>query len=109
MIAVRKTFSQLTGAGSTDALKVQGVQNHTFEIVVAAKDDSVDVRAECQMEGTTNWANMDDSGADTQYTANGTYIMHKANFTCDKVRFTVVSEVGGSNVTVDVKYRGDRR
>lgn len=105
-IVVRETFTQLTAAGSTSAVPVQGVKNHTFEVVVAAIGTSVTVRAECQMVGTTNWANMNDSGGDTTYTANGTYVLHKANFTTDKIRFTHVSEVGAS-VTLDVKYRGD--
>lgn len=100
-------WTQLAAAGSTSALDVSTYQDHTFGIVVLAIDTSVDVRAEGSFDGS-NWFNLDDTAADTQYTANGTFMMHKSNFRCPWVRFTFVSEAGGAAVTLDVFYVGGR-
>ena len=100
-------WTQLAAAGSTPALDVSTYQDHQFVIVVTAIDTSVDVRAEGSFDGS-NWFNMDDASADTQYTANGTFMMHKDNFRTKWVRFTFVSEVGGAAALLDVSYVGGR-
>lgn len=100
-------WAQLTAAGSTEALDVTPYSEHTFQIVVATIDTTVNVRTEGSVDGT-NWFNLDDTGADTQYSANGAYLMHKSGFRCRWVRFTFVSEAGGAAATIDVDYTGGR-
>ncbi len=107
MIDVTKTWAQLAAAGVTSAIQVRGVKNHTFQVTVAAINTTVDVRAEGSHDGDS-YFNLNDSEVDTQYSANGTYDMHKANFTCQYVRFRFVTEAGGTAVTLDVKYIGNR-
>ena len=99
------TFTQLTAAGSTAVVNTEDYHNHTFSITLAAVDTSVDIRIEGSLDNS-NWFNMDDTGNDTQYTTNGTYLIHKPNFKTKYVRFTFVSEVGGTAATLDVTYMG---
>ena len=99
------TFTQLTAAGSTAVVNTEDYHNHTFSITLAAVNTSVDVRIEGSLDNS-NWFNMDDTGNDTQYTTNGTYLIHKPNFKTKYVRFTFVSEVGGTAATLDVTYMG---
>lgn len=105
---VSHVWAQLDAAGVTAAFPCGSCLDHTFQIVIAAIDTTVVVRAEGSNDGTS-WFNMDDNGADTTYTANGTYILHKGDFTCYQVRFRFVSETGGAAVTVDVTYNGRGR
>ena len=107
IIPVEKTFTRLTAAGSTAAYNVALNINHTFAVTVAAIDTTVDVRVEGSVDGT-NWFNLDATGADTQYSANGTYLLEKKNFRCREMRFTFVSEAGGAAATIDVIYSGGR-
>ena len=103
-------FTQLTAAGDTAAINVEDYNNHTFQILIASIDDSVDLRAEGSLDGT-NWFNLSDSGGPTdvtQYTEDGVYQMHIDNFQCKYVRFAFDAEVGGTAVTVDVTYMGGR-
>jgi len=95
------TLDQLTAPGSSPEINMLDYHNVGFQVKVAAINTSVDVRIEGSMDNT-NWFNLDDSGTDVQYTANGTYYIHKDNFSCKYVRFTFVSEVGGTAVTLDV-------
>jgi hypothetical protein len=94
------TFTQLTAAGSTAATNIRNYKNLTWQIILANKDTSVDVRVEGSHDGT-NWFNMDDAGTDTQYTANGTYSLRASDRAVEFTRFTFVSEVGGAAATLD--------
>jgi len=105
VFGLKKVFTQLTAAGSTAVFRTNDVLDHTFQVTVAAIDTSVDIRVEGSLDNT-NWFNMDDDLTDTQYTANGVYMLHKDNFKCEFIRFTFVSEVGGAAATIDVIYAG---
>ncbi len=101
------TFPQLAAVGVTASFAVELFQDHQFFITVANINDSVDVTAEGSDDDTA-FFNLDATGADTQYTANDTYLMHKSNFRCRFVRFSMTAEAGGAAVTVDVDYLGGR-
>jgi len=98
-------FTQLTAVGNTAAIDVSVYHHHTFQVVVAAINTSVDVIVQGSNDGT-HFFNMDDTGVVTQYVANDTYLLHKDNFKCLQVRFRMDAEVGGAAVTLDVTYFG---
>ncbi len=104
---VEITFTQLTAAGSTTAVNIQEKNCFTFQIVVAAINTSVTVRVEGSLDNSS-WFNLDDAGVDTTYNANGTYQLSKSGVKVKYVRFTFVSEVGGTAVTLDVKVIAGR-
>jgi hypothetical protein len=98
------TFDQLTAPGSTDEFECIDYLYHTFQYKITLIDTNVVVRAEGSLDGT-NWANLDANDVDTTQTANGTYLFTffgKINF----IRFTFVSEAGGTAAKIDVKYLG---
>lgn len=98
------SFTQLTAPGTTDALQVKTVTNHTIAVTVAAIDTNVVVRIEGSLDGT-NWANLSDVG-DTTITGNGTemfFFKGKLNY----IRGNFVSESGGTAATVNFVYSGD--
>ncbi len=101
------TFTQLTAAGSTTAVNIQEKNCILFQVVVAAINTSVTVRVEGSNDNTS-WANLDDGAVDTTYNANGTYQLSKDGVKVKYVRFTFVSEVGGTAVTLDVKLIAGR-
>ena len=101
-----EVWTQLTAVGVTPAFAVDLYSDHQFYIVVASIGTTVDVRAEGSNDNT-NWFNLDNAGVDTQYSADGTYMMHKSAFRCRWVRFNLTAEVGAA-VTVDVSYVGGR-
>jgi len=100
---VEHTFTQLTAPGVTSAVKVDAVNSHVFQIKLANKDTSVDVNIEGTIDGTNYFSF---NATDTQYTANGTYLLSVKNMLVKFVRFRFVSEVGGAAATLDVIYQG---
>ena len=99
-----ETFTQLTEASSTASYECVDFLYHTFQYTITLIDTNVVVRAEGSLDGT-NWANLDANDIDTTKTANGTYLFTffgKINF----IRFTFVSEAGGTAAKIDVKYLG---
>lgn len=98
------TWAQLTTAVPTytAAVNVEVYDLLQLQIVVAAIDTSVDVQAQGSLDNAS-WYNLDDAEVDTQYVANGTYQMHCDNRKNKYVRFGAMAEVGGANVTLDVK------
>jgi len=93
--------TQLIATGSTAARDSSLVKHISFEYVVALIDTNVIVRFEGRI-GSGNWANLDADEVDTTITSNGTFL---ATFTgrLSEVRFTFVSESGGTAATIDVK------
>ena len=103
-IVITHAWDQLTAAGATDHIDVSPVIHHTLQYKVANKNTSVTVRAEGSLDGT-NFFNLDSSNSDTTKTANGTYaFVFEGAITY--IRFTFVSEEGGSAATIDVRYFG---
>jgi len=94
------TETKLTALGSTAARDVSLHKRITFEYTVANINTNVIVRFEGRL-GKGNFANLDADEVDTTVTSNGTFL---AQFTArlSEVRFTFVSELGGTAATIDV-------
>ena len=93
-------FAQLTGVGSTVAQDGAQYKFFTFQYKIASIGTNVVVRAEGSNDGD-DWFNLNDARVDTTELLDGTFVLHKANFKCQFVRFTIVSE-NGAAVTIDV-------
>jgi len=98
-----KTFTQLVAPGVTPAVDVDAVNNHVFQIKLANKDTSVDVNLEGSLDGT-NFFKI--KAADVQYTTDGMYYLTETDLQVKYVRFSFVSEIGGTAATLDVVYLG---
>ncbi len=96
-------FTQLTAPGVTPAVDTNAVNNHVFSVKVAAIHTSVDVNIEGSLDGTNYFSF---NAADTQYTANGTYLLSVKNMQVKFVRFRFVSELTNPTATLDVIYLG---
>jgi len=112
---VTKTFTQLTAAGLTSALKVEGMENHTFQIVLAAVNTNVIVEAQGSVDGisffpltmdTTATAGFAITANRATITSDGVYSIVVKNTPLQEVKFNFVSETGGTAATLDVKYYG---
>ena len=111
-----KTFTQLTAAGSTDHIHVPGVRNHIFQLLLASSDTNVIVEIQGSHDGTNfGVLSMDNtvvtgvsgiSANRATITADGTYLFVAKNVPTPYVRFTFVSESGGTAALLDVKYLG---
>lgn len=99
-------FDQLTAVGNTDALDVRSNINHTFQVVVANKNTSVDYNVQGSVDGT-NYFDLESS--DVQQTTNGAYYLTYANLPLVKVRCSMRAEVGGTAVTLDFTYEGNTK
>lgn len=96
-----KTFTQLTAPSSTDSYEVDDYNYHTIQYKVANKDTNVVVKIQGSLDNT-NWF---DCTNETTQTANGTYYL---SFTgaLRYIRFTFVSETGGTAATINAVYFG---
>lgn len=100
-----ESWPQLDAPGVTTAYDTENKhRTHTFQYTVATINGSVDVRAEGSVDGV-NYFNLDPTG-DTRQPANGVYFMSFAEICARYVRFRMVSEGGGTDVTVDAAYLG---
>lgn len=98
------TWAQLTAPGNTPSLYVISNSKHTFQYKVANINTSLKVAASGSLDNT-DWFNLDANDALTQHTSNGTFGMvfdGKIKYTL----FSLIEEVGGTDVTVDAKYLG---
>ena len=94
-------FAQITAAtGATAAVNVEPYNTICYQITVASINTTVDVRVEGSLNGSS-WFNMDDSGSDTQYSADGTYRLDKSGVAVKYVRLHKTDESGGTAVTLD--------
>ncbi len=100
---VEQTFTQLTAPGATAAVNVNAINNHVFQVKLASKNTSVDVNIEGSLDGT-NYFKI--KASDVQYTANGNYYITETNLQVKFIRFSFVSEIGGTAATLDVVYLG---
>ena len=98
-------WDQMVTPSSTTAINVGGCIHHKFSYTVAAISTNVVVKAEGSDDNSL-WFNIDDNDATVTKSANGTFDMHKANYPVKYIRFTFVSESGGTNATLDVDYMG---
>lgn len=96
--------AQLTAAGSTTGFLCSGCSVHTMYALVAAINTSVTLRVEGSFDNS-NWTNLNVDGLDTLITGNGSYIFNYVG-ALKYIRGTFVSEVGGTDVTVDFDYLG---
>ena len=91
-------FTQLTAPGSTASTKVAGNRNYTFQYKVAAINTNVIVVAQGSLDGT----NFFSLASNVTQTVNGTYYLTYSNLLLEEIRFTWVSETGGTAATLDV-------
>lgn len=93
---------QLTAPGSTQALDVTAFPRVHCQYVIASINTNVVVRLEGSNDGT-NWSNLAQGEVDTTRTTNGvfSFITTAPLF---RVRFTFVSESGGTAATIDVRF-----
>lgn len=100
----------LTGTGYTNAIQVVPYKNHTMQFKIASLSGTVVVRAEGTLEGNDyfnlNINEFSCNDPDTTITENGTYAFSKKNTPLEKIRFGFISEEGGTNTTIEVKYYG---
>ena len=111
--SIQKIFTQLAAVGLTDALKVTGMKNHTFQVKVAAINTNVIVEALGSNDGVNFFPLTLDNTATASFaitanratiTANGNYHLRVQNTSLHSVKFSLVSETGGSAATLDVTY-----
>jgi hypothetical protein len=95
----------LTAPGDGTPVGVEDYHYHTWQVVIAAIDATVDVRIAGSLDGT-NYGNT--AASDTQYTANGTYFIKVAENVGEKYKYLkpVFVAESGSNVTVTFTYMG---
>ena len=105
--AVAGPFVLVGTPSVTDEIDTLGSRNHTFQVLVTLNGGtSVTVRFEGSLTGEDDdWFNLDDTGNDTTYTADGCYQAHKGNFVCPWVRVQFVSRVG-ANAQIEARYEG---
>lgn len=112
---ISDVYTQLTAAGLTDATKVLGMRNHTFQVVLAAKNTNVIFGISGSTDGTsfgevpldfTATASAAITANRITLTANGTYIVMIKNTPLHSVKFNFISEAGGAAATLDVTYLG---
>lgn len=94
----RYAETQLTAPGSTTTRAMsRGVARIIY--TVANINTNVVIRAEGRMHSSEDWFNL--STGDITITANGTYAIFIEQFVTE-IRFTFVSESGGTAATIDV-------
>ena len=94
---------QLTAVGATPPVSTVGFNRAYVQVVVASINTNVVVRIEGSTDGT-NWANLNVSGTDTTFTANGaqSFVFQGCP---SAVRVNFVSESGGTAATLDCVVR----
>jgi len=106
------TLAQITAAATasdviqmiTDDGKVIYL-SAVFAVTVAAINTNVVVRIQGSLDNS-NWFNVDEDEQDVTYTANGTYALrYQGKGEVRYLRLYVVSESGGTDVTVDTKVK----
>lgn len=95
------TQTQLTAPGSGETIQFSGCKTVSFQYKIASINTDVVVRAEGSHDDTTFY-NLDSDEADTTQAADGTYAFYWEG-ELPFVRFTWVSEDGGTAATIDVK------
>lgn len=99
----KNVWTQLTAPGVTAAFPMVGYKHATVAVTIATINTSVTLRVEGSLDGT-NWFNLSATDTDTTYTANGTYGF-VVEATVDNIRLNFVSEVGGTDATIDATVR----
>jgi len=106
------TLAQITAAATasdviqmiTDDGKVIYL-SAVFAVTIATIDTNVVVRIQGSLDNS-NWFNVDEDEQDVTYTANGTYALrYQGKGEVRYLRLYVVSESGGTLVTVDIKVK----
>ena len=108
-------YTQLTAVGLTDATKVRGMKNHSFQVTVAAINTNVVIGLQGSTDGTSfGELSLDNTAVATSaitlnratITSNGTYIYTVKNTSLHSVKFNFISESSGTDATLDVVYIG---
>lgn len=94
----------LSAPGVTAALPVSAYQEHVIQCKVTNVNTNVVLRIEGSNDGT-NFFNLSETEEDTTITADGTYGF-KYSGLVEYIRVRMVSEDGGTDVTVTSTYSG---
>jgi len=80
--------------------------NHTITFNITNIDTDVTLRVEGSSDGSS-FRNIAADGQDVVYTTNGVYSLSRSNYPVQNLRLIMVSENGGTNVTIsNIKYQG---
>ncbi len=108
-----ETATQLTATGNTDAVSVEGAEDHTSQITVAAINTNVVVQLEGTVDGTNFFilplegvviSGLAITANVATITANGTYLLYVKDVAIKQIRLKFVSESGGTAATIDTKF-----
>lgn len=89
-----QSLTTLTAAGTTSSIELYS-QSVTFQVTVSSIGTNVVIRFEGSLDDTS-WFNLDQSGADTTITANGTYGFALNGCPVRYIRLRLVSLSGGT-------------
>lgn len=89
-----QSLTTLTAAGTTSSVEVFA-QAVTYQVTVSSIGTNVVIRFEGSLDDTS-WFNLDQSGADTTITANGTYGFALNGCPVRYIRLRLVSLSGGT-------------
>ena len=101
--SVTYTDTTATGPGNSIPRLFEGYRYYIVVYTVASINTNVTVQLEGRITSTGAWVNV--NAAPTVITANGTYQFSGENRSWESLRFTVLAETGGFDVTVNVDYK----
>jgi hypothetical protein len=93
-------FDKLVAPGATIGVETWKYNTNNFQFTILTINTSVTVRIEISNDNLT-WVNVDPNDNDIIKTTNGTYAI-SVNIPGRYMRFVFVSEVGGTDATIDV-------
>ena len=101
------TISAPAGVAAVD-LTADGknLKNHVFTFNIAGIGTSLDLTLEGATDGGANFVQLAADGEDTQYTADGNYMLRVSDIPLTDIRLISKAEVGGTPVVSNIDYRG---
>jgi len=96
-------YTNLTAPGSTTGLSVLRYKDHVFQYTITNIDTNVVIRVEGSLDDTSWYTMLSD---DVTKLANGTYDVVVNDRRTKYIRFTFVSETGGTAAVIAIKYFG---
>lgn len=115
-MARNQTISQLSEPSTSSMIDTGASVSHTFQVTVANINTNVVLNLLGSVDGISAGILIPDTGVVTgsaisngviTITANGTYIYKIMNNPLTSVAVKFVSESGGTDATVNVKYMGE--
>ena len=102
------TLSAPTDVATVDlSANGKNIKNHVFTFNIATIDTTVDLTLEGSVDGGTNFVQLAADGEDTQYDANGNYMLRVSGAPLTDVQLTFKAEAGGTAAVIsNIDYRG---